>query len=552
MTLHPQREFSIPEETARVARAAYPKGNLYMKMRDALGTIYQDQSFAHLFPQNGRPVEAPWRLAFITVVQFLEGLPDRQAAEAVRGRIDLKYALGLELTDPGFDFSILSDFRQRLLEGGAEQVLLDAMLAVFKAQGWLKQRQRQRTDSTHVLAKVRAINRLMCVGEAMRFALNSLAVVAGEWLLAHSDPEWLDRYGHRIEEARLPQSQEERQAVAELIGRDGSHLLADIDEASAPPFLREIPAVQILRRIWIQNYVWVEGQLHWRDNDNLPPGNQFINSPYDQEARYGKKRETRWTGYKVHLTETCEKESPHLITHVATTAATTTDEAMTETIHADLEQLDLTPGQHLLDSGYITAPILVSSQHQYGIEVLGPARGDVKWQANTEQGIDVSQFRIDWNRQQATCPQGRTSISWTPAIDHRKNEVIKIKFSSKDCGVCPQLAHCTRSEKKYKRRTLTVRPQAQHEALQAARRRQQTRAFTRQYALREGIEATISQGVRAFGMRRSRYLGLAKTHLQHLGIAAAINLVRVVAWLEGDELAPTRISAFQKLYLAAY
>jgi transposase len=213
MTLHPQHEFSIPEETARVARAAYPKGNLYMKMRDALGTMYQDQSFAHLFPQNGRPVEVPWRLAFITVVQFIEGLPDRQAAEAVRGRIDLKYALGLELTDPGFDFTILSDFRQRLLEGGAEQVLLDALLAVCKEQGWLKPRQRQRTDSTHVLAKVRAINRLMCVGEAMRFALNSLAVVAGEWLLAHSDPEWLDRYGHRIEEARLPQSQEEREAV---------------------------------------------------------------------------------------------------------------------------------------------------------------------------------------------------------------------------------------------------------------------------------------------------------------------------------------------------
>ncbi len=195
------------------------------------------------------------------MVQFIEGLPDRQAADAVRGRIDLKYALGLELTDPGFDFTILSDFRTRLLEGGAEQVLLDAMLAAFKEQGWLKQRQRQRTDSTHVLAKVRAINRLMCVGEAMRFALNSVAVVAGGWLLALSPPEWLDRYGHRIEESRLPQSQEERQAVAELIGRDGSNLLAAIYAADAPAWLREIPAVQILRRIWIQNYVWIEGQL---------------------------------------------------------------------------------------------------------------------------------------------------------------------------------------------------------------------------------------------------------------------------------------------------
>src|SRR5437879_6972934 len=244
MTLHSQNEFSIPEETARVARAAYPKGNMYMKMRDALGTIYQDESFAHFFPANGRPVEAPWRLAFITVVQFMEGLPDRQAADAVRGRIDLKYALGLELTDPGCDFTILSDFRKRLLEGGSEQLLLDAMLALFKEQGWLKERQRQRTDSTHVLAKVRAINRLMCVGEAMRFALNSLAIVAGEWLLAHSDPEWLDRYGHRIEESRLPRSQEERQAVAELIGRDGSNLLTDLYAPEPSNSLPEIPTAQ--------------------------------------------------------------------------------------------------------------------------------------------------------------------------------------------------------------------------------------------------------------------------------------------------------------------
>ncbi len=197
MTFHPQNSFSIPEETVRVARAAYPKGNLYMKVRDALGTVYQDEAFAHVFPQNGRPVEAPWRLAFITIVQFIEGLPDRQAADAVRGRIDLKYALGLELTDSGFDFSILSDFRTRLVEGEAEHLLFDAMLLVFKERGWRKERQRQRSDSTHVLAKVRALNRLLCIGEAMRFALNSIAVVAETWLLAHSDAEWVNRYGHR-------------------------------------------------------------------------------------------------------------------------------------------------------------------------------------------------------------------------------------------------------------------------------------------------------------------------------------------------------------------
>ena len=175
---------------------------------------------------------------------------------------------------------------------------------------------------------------------------------------------------------------------------------------------------------------------------------------------------------QIHLTETCEEDVPRLITHVSTTTAATTDEIITETIHADLRQAQLTPRQHLLDSGYITAPILASSQQQYGIDVLGPARANVKWQANTEQGIDVSQFLIDWERQQATCPQGETSISWTPAIDDRKNAVVKIKFSSTACGHCPLQVYCIRSTKQYKRRTITIRPQGQHEALQAARQRQ--------------------------------------------------------------------------------
>jgi len=551
MTLCPQNDFSIPEETVHVARAAYPKGNLYMKMRDTLGTIYRDQDFADLFPHNGRPVEAPWRLALITLVQFMEELPDRQAADAVRGRIDLKYLLGLELTDPGFDATVLCEFRKRLVQGGTENLLLELMLALFKEHGWLKERQQQRTDSTHVLAKVRAINRLMCVGETMRFVLNSLAVVAGDWLLEHCDPEWLDRYGHRIEEAHLPHQQTERQALAESIGRDGSALLTDLFASDAPALLRTLPAVEVLRRVWIQNYCWVNGQIQWRRNDNVPPATLFINSPYDHEARYGKKRETRWTGYKVHLTETCEQDSPHLITHVATTTAPTTDEVMTETIHEELQRACLLPGQHFLDTGYITAPILVSSQHQYGIEVIGPRRPDVKWQANTEGGIDVSQFRIDWEHQQATCPEGHTSSSWTPAIDNRTNEVIKIRFSTTDCRSCPRLTSCTASQSSTPRRLITVHPREQHEALQAARRREQTPAFAKLYARREGIEATISQGVRAFDMRRSRYIGFDKTHLQHVSIAAAINVVRIVAWLDGDLPAPTRVSAFQRLCSAA-
>jgi len=231
MSMHPQAIPPIPEETACVARAALPRSNTYLTMRDQLGTLYEDHVFAALFSERGRPAEAPWQIALVCVFQFLEGLSDRQAAEAVRTRIDWKYALGLELADPGFDFSVLSKFRSRLLVGSAEMLLLEGMLEHFKAQGLLKARGKQRTDSTHVLAAIRTLNRLESVGETLRATLNALASAAPEWLSEHADPSWFDRYSYRIEESRLPKGQTERQQYAELIGSDGSrlHSLVDTD-----------------------------------------------------------------------------------------------------------------------------------------------------------------------------------------------------------------------------------------------------------------------------------------------------------------------------------
>ncbi len=327
----------------------------------------------------------------------------------------------------------------------------------------------------------------------MRFALNSLAVVAGDWLLEHSDEAWLHRYGHRVEERRLPQSQASRLAVAETIGQDGWRLLTDLFDEAAPAFLREIPAVKILRQVWVQNYRYDDGQLHWREPSDIPPATLFINSPYDQEARYGKKYSTRWTGYKVHLTETCEADQPHLIIHVATTPAPESDVSMTEAIQADLQQAQMLPSHHLLDTGYVNADVLAKSQQRFGIEVISPTHPDVKWQANTDHGIDASQFVIDWERKQATCPQGQTSVSWTPTCDSRHHEVIKIRFSTKDCQVCPVVSLCTSSKSRAPRRLVSVRPQQQYEALQAARKLQATKEFSEQYALRQGIEATISE-----------------------------------------------------------
>ena len=193
MSLHPHPMEPVPEESARIAHAAFPKGNLYLEMRDVLGTIYTDELFADLFPAMGHPAEAAWRLAVVSVFQFLEGLSDRQAASAVRGRIDWKYALGLELTDAGFDASVLGEFRARLVEQQASERLLEALLVQCQAHGWLKARGKQRTDSTHVLAAIRTLNRLELVGETLRAALEGVAVVAPTWLQSGGPPDWFER-----------------------------------------------------------------------------------------------------------------------------------------------------------------------------------------------------------------------------------------------------------------------------------------------------------------------------------------------------------------------
>jgi transposase len=191
MSLKPGPIQPVPEETARIARAAFRKGNPLLQLRDELGPIFADTDFADLFPRRGQPGLPPWRLALVTLLQFRENLPDRQAAEAVRARIDWKYLLGLELTDPGFDPSVLCEFRARLLAGSAEERLLERLLERCRELGLLKARGRQRTDATHVLAAIRVLNRLELVGETLRAALNELAAVAPDWLRGVA-PEWSD------------------------------------------------------------------------------------------------------------------------------------------------------------------------------------------------------------------------------------------------------------------------------------------------------------------------------------------------------------------------
>ncbi len=297
MSLKPEPIGPIPQETARVAKAACPKGSTFIKMRDTLGVLFQDEMFADLFPNDGQPALAPWRLALVTIMQFAEGLSDRQAAEAVRTHIDWKYALGLELEDEGFDFSVLCEFRARLIEGHAEYLLFEAMLTYLKQQGLIKAGGRQRTDATHVLAAVRATNRVVCVGETLRAALNTLAEVEPEWLRSFAPDEWYERYAHRIEEYRLPKGKEKRTAVVETMGTDGYALLDAIFSTPEMNWLRHVSAVETLRRVWVQQFELVDGQARFRADDSIPAPAKMICSPYDVQATYGRKLTTWWVGY---------------------------------------------------------------------------------------------------------------------------------------------------------------------------------------------------------------------------------------------------------------
>jgi len=355
MSLRPQVVYLVPDETARVARAAFPKGNIYLRMYDALGSIFADRQFADLFPARGQATEAPVRLALATILQFAEGLSDRQAADAVRSRLDWKYLLCLELTDPGFDHTVLSEFRTRVVAGEAEHLLLDTLLTQFRELGLLKARGRQRTDSTHVLAAVRVLNRLDRVGETMRAALNSLAVVVPAWLQAWVPTEWYLRYADRVDNYHLPKSDTDRQALAATIGADGVLLIQTIDAATDHAWLQEVPAVKTLRQVWAEQYTDPPDPPRWRDVKDLPTTADQIASPYDPEARWSTKRSVSWVGHKVHLTETCDPDLPRLITHVETTPATTPDIGMLPTIHAALADKALLPQEHLVDKGYIEA-----------------------------------------------------------------------------------------------------------------------------------------------------------------------------------------------------
>ncbi|WP_223839963.1 IS1182 family transposase [Saccharopolyspora pogona] len=521
----------VPEIAAAI-RAMYSGRRelpLAVRVRDQLGELFSDAEFAAAFGIRGKPGFSPGLLAMITVLQKAENLTDRQAADEVRTNLAWKYALGLELTDAGFDHTVLSEFRTRVVEHGLEEKVLDLLLAALRDKGLIAAGGKQRTDSTHVIAAVRDMNRLELAGEAVRACLESVSAAAPDWVAEVLDvPGWSRRYQQRIDTWRLPASQTKKDELALAYGKDGFTLLTALYAPASPNWLRELPAVEVLRVVLVQNYTRTVARngrevvkRRETDTDGLPPGRWRLTSPYDTDARWGVKRDTFWNGYKVHISETCRAPEsagaatapghrpgaaprPNLITNVATTDATVPDSAMLPPIHQALRKRDLLPDEHYLDSGYPSAELIVGSLDAFGIALITPVLLDHSRQARAEQGFAASDVTIDWQAQQVPCPAGQTSSSWTPCVQYGSARTV-VTFSKAVCGPCPVRTRCTTA--KNGRRQISLHPREMTEALRSARAEQQTKDWRRDYALRAGVKGTIRQATAVTGLRRTRYPG---------------------------------------------
>jgi len=562
---------------AKYARRQAP---LAVQVRDRLGELFPDAEFESAFGDRGRPGWSPGRLALVTVLQMAEGLTDRQAAEAVRERLSWQYALGLDLDDPGFDHTVLSEFRARVVTHGLEERVVDLLLARLVEEGLVGPGGKQRTDSTHVVAAVRDLNRLELAGESLRACLEALAAAAPGWLAGVIDvPGWSRRYGTRIDSWRLPASQAKRAELALAYARDA--LVQACYRADAPGWVREVEAVGVLRVVLLQNYTrtvteaGTEVTRRDAERDGLPPGRFRLTSPYDTDARWGGKRDTFWNGYKLHLTETCDGDDtagddgaggsppepgspavagqggrparPNLITNVATTDATVPDQAMTKPIHDTLARRSLLPAEHYVDSGYPSAKLVTDAWRDHGIALVSPMLADTSRQARAGTGFAAAAFTIDWDAEQVTCPQGQASSSWSPAAQ-RGAEAIVVKFAASDCRPCPVRDHCTSATRGG--RQLTLKPRVLQETLQANRAEQHAADWPGRYAIRAGVEGTMHQAIAVTGARNARYKGLAKTHLEHVCSAVALNLIRLDAWWNGHPLDRRRTSHLARLELA--
>lgn len=513
MTLQRRDLAAMPADIAAVGQQVLAPTNPYRVIGDQLADLVDDADFAALYDTRGRHAISPALLALVTLFQFMEDIPDREAAAQVVVRLDWKYALHLPLTDPGFDFSCLCYFRKRLLAHGREAQVFEAILTKVRALGLLKKRGKQRTDSLAVLGAVRVLSRLETVTETLRLAVRALAQTDAAWTEREVPASFREHYAGLRPDYRL--SADEQAALFLEVGRDGLWLLDRLE--TAPAAVAALEAVEVLRAVWEQRYTRSADGGEVTVRAPAVACTERIVTPHDPGVRAGEKRGHKWHGDKVHVTETAEAEGPHFITDVTTATASSGDVDALPEIRARLEERALLPAEQYVDSGYISGPQLAQSQAA-AIALVGPPLQDT-----SPQAFKIAAFAIDREAQQAICPQGHRAVKWSARTERDGSRAVNIQFAAATCAVCPVRAHCTTGTSG---RSLHL--SEHYELLMARRAEAQTEAFQARMRARPAIEATLSELVRAHGLRRHRYRGTAKRAFENLLKGAACNLKRLV------------------------
>lgn len=516
MSLQWQLSRSIPEDTAALGEKVLPAEDVYRQIGERFDELFPHEGvFAALYAQTGRGAVPPLLMSLVIVFQMLEKAPDRLAARWTATRLDWKYALHLPLEYAGFHFTDLGDFRQRLLEHQQERLVFDQLLQQLQALGVLKGQGKQRTDATHVLGVVQRLSQLELLSESLRVALRAVEQVAAAWVQTRVPVAFQQAYQERRSDFGLSEA-EVRQGLIQ-IGQDGFWFLAQVEQSSMPE-LGALREVQTLRAVLQQQFPQGPYQP---PAAKRPQGREIIESPHEPEVRYATKRGQGWTGYKLQVTETCDVDQPHLIVDLEPTGALANDSPALPAIQQRLQAQQLLPSEQQVDQGYMSGANLVQSA-ALGVTLMGKPLADTQAPAGFRQG----DFQIDLLQQQATCPAGQTSRIWSPRpATPGAPAGIQIRFDGATCGACAFFGQCTSSPKG---RSLSLHPY--REALEARRGEAQSAAFLKRLHLRAGIEGTISELVRAHGLRRARYRGQPKLGLQGYFTAVAVNLKRLTRW----------------------
>src|SRR5512139_1326043 len=394
----------IPADTARIGQAILAEGNAYRLVAEQVSDFVSLADFSELYSEQGRGAICPITLALVTIFQFLENVPDRVAAEWVVTRIDWKYALHLPLTALGFHFSDLSNFRARLLEHGAERLVFEKILNWVRARGLLKKHGQQRSDSTHIVGCVERLSRLELAWETLRVGLRALQAVAPDWYVEVIPAVFHAAYVDRHSDWRLSPAEAAREL--QQVGGDGFWLLDRLNEPT-PEAVRLLPELVTLRQVWVQQFERQPDSqpVKVRSSRRRGQGKDTLVSPHDPQARWSEKRGQSWLGYRLEVTETAEDDvSTQFITDIDSVAANVYDSETLKAIQTRLISRDLKPTQHYVDEGYTSGANLVHSA-QRGIELLGPVSLDT---AGKPPGYCQSDFDVDFEAQQATCPMGKT------------------------------------------------------------------------------------------------------------------------------------------------